>query len=181
MSHSSNYGVTIEKSSDQQYLKIYDKNKIQSGRRLLDRISPSALSVDVTNICNLKCKHCFWSSYQAELPQKTDMTILTKVKNILNTLPSITNITWFGGEPLLNSTTKSIVKEGLKLRKNNLVITNACHEIPEWHREHSVHFAVSLDGTEKTHDFIRRLQDDFRTNEIDENSLNEIEKTLDVA
>lgn len=25
---------------------------------------PTALSIDITNTCTLKCKHCFWDSYE---------------------------------------------------------------------------------------------------------------------
>lgn len=147
------YGIVIlDQEIWQTWVKNYDAYRIKNGRRLLDTIEPSALSIDVTNMCNLRCKHCFWDSYKDQLPP-FNPNILTSLKQILTQAPSITNITWYGGEPLLNDETRKIVKEGTKLLKNNLVITNALNPIPVM--EGNVHFAVSLDGTQKVNDSLR--------------------------
>jgi sulfatase maturation enzyme AslB (radical SAM superfamily) len=120
---------------------------------LLDDLQPSALSVDVTNVCNLRCKHCFWDSYDENLPAGTNENIIDSVKEVLQKYPTITNITWYGGEPLINPKTIALVQQGLRFKKNNLVITNGTFPIPEW-RE-NIHFAVSLDGTQGIHDSLR--------------------------
>ena len=120
---------------------------------LLDGLQPSALSVDVTNLCNLRCKHCFWDAYDEALPAGTNESILDSVKAVLKKFPSITNITWYGGEPLISKKTIALVQQGLTFKKNNLVITNGTFPIPEW-RE-NVHFGVSLDGTQAIHDTLR--------------------------
>ncbi len=117
------------------------------------KLRPSALSVDVTNICNLRCQHCFWSTHESSKTATTNKNIINLVKDILNKYPSITNITWYGGEPLINEETRKLVEEGIKLRKNNLVITNGYFPIPNWQK--NAHFAVSIDGTEKVHDRLR--------------------------
>lgn len=120
---------------------------------LLKGLCPTSLSVDVTNLCNLRCKHCFWDSYDAYLTAGTSENIIDKTKLVLDKFPSITNITWYGGEPLINNKTLALVKEGVKLKKNNLVITNGTMPIPAWYE--NVHFAVSIDGTREIHDKIR--------------------------
>jgi Fe-coproporphyrin III synthase len=120
---------------------------------VLEGLQPSALSVDVTNVCNLRCKHCFWDAYDENLPAATNGDILGSVKEALRRFPSITNITWYGGEPLISKQTIALVQEGLRFKKNNLVITNGTFPIPEW-RE-NIHFAVSLDGTQEIHDSLR--------------------------
>jgi sulfatase maturation enzyme AslB (radical SAM superfamily) len=120
---------------------------------LLEGLQPSALSVDVTNLCNLRCKHCFWDAYDEALPAGTNESILDSVKAVLKKFPSITNITWYGGEPLISKKTIALLQQGLTFKKNNLVITNGTFPIPEW-RE-NVHFAVSLDGTQEIHDSLR--------------------------
>lgn len=120
---------------------------------LLDDLQPSALSVDVTNVCNLRCKHCFWDSYDEALPAGTNEDIIDSVKEALKKYPTITNITWYGGEPLISNKTIALVQQGLTFKKNNLVITNGTFPIPEW-RE-NVHFAVSIDGTQGIHDSLR--------------------------
>jgi sulfatase maturation enzyme AslB (radical SAM superfamily) len=122
---------------------------------VLEGLQPSALSVDVTNLCNLRCKHCFWDAYDEALPAKTNESILDSVKAVLKKYPSITNITWYGGEPLISNKTIALVQQGLTFKKNNLVITNGTFPIPEW-RE-NVHFAVSLDGTQEIHDSLRGI------------------------
>jgi len=98
---------------------------------ILNRIRPSALSVDVTNACNLRCKHCFWDSYNELIQEKMNLNIIAKVQAALAKYPSITNLTWYGGEPLLNAATRRIVAEGIRLnKKNNLVISNGTFPIP---------------------------------------------------
>lgn len=128
---------------------------------ILEGIQPSALSVDVTNLCNLRCKHCFWDSYDEALPAGTNEHILDSVNAVLKKYPSITNITWYGGEPLISAKTTALVQQGLTLRKNNLVITNGTFPIPEW--RDNIHFAVSLDGTQGVHDSLRGVDTYNRT------------------
>jgi len=120
---------------------------------LLDDLQPSALSVDVTNACNLRCKHCFWDSYDEALPAGTNGDILDSVKAVLKKYPSITNITWYGGEPLISKKTVELVRQGLNLKKNNLIMTNGTFPIPAW--RDNVYFGVSLDGTQWIHDKLR--------------------------
>ena len=120
---------------------------------ILEGLQPSALSVDVTNVCNLRCKHCFWDSYDENLPAGTNGDILDSVKEVLKKYPTITNITWYGGEPLISNKTIALVQQGLTFKKNNLVMTNGTFPIPEWRS--NVHFGVSIDGTQKIHDTLR--------------------------
>jgi len=118
-------------------------------------LRPTALSVDITNKCNLRCKHCFWYIQKSSWGASTNPDILNLVKTALKKYPTITNVTWYGGEPLIDDETKKLVGEGLHLKKNNLVITNGYYPIPDWHE--NVHFAASIDGTEKIHDGLRGL------------------------
>jgi sulfatase maturation enzyme AslB (radical SAM superfamily) len=143
---------------------------------LLDGLQPSALSVDVTNLCNLRCKHCFWDAYDEALPAGTNESILDSVKAVLKKFPSITNITWYGGEPLISKKTIALVQQGLTFKKNNLVITNGTFPIPEW-RE-NVHFAVSLDGTQEIHDSLRGVD---TYNKTKNNVLSAIAKGVPIA
>lgn len=143
---------------------------------ILEGLQPSALSVDVTNLCNLRCKHCFWDSYDEALPAGTNESILDSVKTVLKKYPSITNITWYGGEPLINNKTIALVQQGLTLKKNNLIMTNGTFSIPEWRR--NVHFGVSIDGTQAIHDTLRGVN---AYNRSKENILAAIEKGVSVG
>ncbi len=138
-------------------------------------LKPSALSIDVTNACNLKCKHCFWDSY--EHASCMNPNLLNHIKETLDAFPSITNITWYGGEPLLNEKTVSILWEGMKFhQKNNLVITNGTNFIPDFGE--NIHVGLSLDG-------IKSINDDIRGQGVYEkakaNALNAIRRGTPMA
>jgi sulfatase maturation enzyme AslB (radical SAM superfamily) len=143
---------------------------------LLNDLQPSALSVDVTNVCNLRCKHCFWDSYDEILPAGTNESVLDSVKEVLKKYPTITNITWYGGEPLISKRTIALVQQGLRFKKNNLVITNGTFPLPEW-RE-NIHFAVSLDGTQRIHDSLRGV---YTYNKTKKNVLSALTKGIPLA
>jgi MoaA/NifB/PqqE/SkfB family radical SAM enzyme len=120
----------------------------------LEMLKPSSLAVDVTNMCNLHCKHCFWVRDKHLYPTERQ-DVLETVKKLLKKFPSITNILWYGGEPLLNETTKNILVEGFKLlKRNNVVITNGTIPLPAY-KENGVKYGISIDGTEELHDQMR--------------------------
>lgn len=120
----------------------------------LEKLKPSSLAVDVTNMCNLRCKHCFWVRDKDLYPTET-RDVLATVRKLLKRYPSITNILWYGGEPLLNDTTRNILVEGFKLlKRNNVVITNGTIPLPHY-KENGVKYGISIDGTEELHDEMR--------------------------
>ncbi|MCD4814524.1 radical SAM protein [bacterium] len=156
---------------------LQPKTKSQTVTEPKVDLRPSALSVDVVNICNLHCKHCFWDSYDDVIPNKINLNILESVKKALIKFPSITNITWYGGEPLVNEASRKIVQNGIGLnKKNNLVVTNGILPLPEW--RNNTHFAVSIDGTQKEHDFIRG-KGNYEKSKI--NILKALSKNIPVA
>lgn len=107
-------------------------------------------SIDVTSKCNLRCKHCYFYSYeQTEKKELTDDEWLTKIRQMQSGRHPFYNCTWVGGEPLLR---KSLIEKGIKLFKSNKVVTNGTIPLPVWN---DVSFHISVDGTEKYHDEIR--------------------------
>lgn len=134
---------------------------------VLEGLRPSALSVDVTNRCNLRCAHCFWANYNSELPPRANSEILEHVRRTIARFPSITNILWYGGEPLVDAETTRVVAEGSTLSRNNLLITNGTFPIPDLGGR--VSLAVSLDGCAPAHDRIRGagVYEKARTNVLD--------------
>ncbi len=120
----------------------------------LEKLRPSSLAVDVTNMCNLHCKHCFWVRDKHLYPTET-RDVMETVRTLLKKFPTITNILWYGGEPLLNNTTRNILVEGFKLlKRNNVVITNGTIPLPNY-KENGVKYGISIDGTEELHDEMR--------------------------
>lgn len=108
----------------------------------------SFISVDVTNKCNLRCKHCYF--FQSEHPR--ELTIdewKERLKALKKQYPFLYSATWVGGEPLLR---KDVIEQNMHLFTHNLVVTNGSIEFPEWKK---VYFHVSIDGDERSHDETR--------------------------
>jgi len=78
---------------------------------ILNGIKPTAMSVDLTNECNLKCLHCFWDSNN-KYPYKTiDSDIVDYVKKALKRFSTISNILY---NSLISS--KEIINSLINLR-----------------------------------------------------------------
>jgi Fe-coproporphyrin III synthase len=118
---------------------------------LLGTKFPISVSIDVTNKCNLRCKHCYFFQ-QNHKKELSDKDLLRKIKQIKKKYPSIIHASWIGGEPLLR---KDIVEKGLKLFPFNMVVTNGSMELPKWK---NCVFNVSVDGTKKYYEQVRGLK-----------------------
>lgn len=108
------------------------------------------VSIDITNKCNLRCKHCYFfkQDFSKELKEDDWLEILLEMKR-KKTIPFL-QCTWVGGEPLLR---KDLINKGRKLFKYNSIVTNGSIRIPNW--KPNVNFYVSIDGDEEHHDLIR--------------------------
>lgn len=111
---------------------------------------PTSFSVDVTNKCNLRCKHCyFWQQeHPAELGEEE---LLIRINEIKSKYPSIMHASWVGGEPLLR---KGVVEKGMKLFPFNMVVTNGSLELPKWK---NCVFNISVDGTREVYKKVRGI------------------------
>lgn len=92
--------------------------------------------ISTTRNCNYKCKYCFESEKNnlVDMDEKTQQQTIEFIKKSLknNTNCKNLNITWFGGEPLLNkqciiSISKELIKycENNKIKYSASIITNA--------------------------------------------------------
>jgi organic radical activating enzyme len=107
-------------------------------------------SVDVNNVCNLHCSHCYWWLNRKE---EDDLTI-EEWRNIINNKFKKQNIfvvTLVGGEPLLRPDLIKLFCD--EMPKRVCVVTNGT--IPLKRFENLYFYWISLDGTEKVHDSIR--------------------------
>jgi len=109
---------------------------------------PMGISIDVTNKCNLRCKHCYFFK-QNHTKELSETKLLEKLKEIKKENPSIIHASWVGGEPLLR---KRILEEGTKLFLINMIVTNGTLELPKLK---NCNFYVSVDGTKKYYEKIR--------------------------
>jgi Fe-coproporphyrin III synthase len=103
---------------------------------------PKSLSIDVTNRCQMNCRHCYFMAqkHSAELPAEA---LLARIRDLKKKYPSIIHGTWVGGEPLLR---KNVVYQGIKLFPFNFIVTNGLIELPNWK---NCSFTVSVDGTKE--------------------------------
>ncbi len=107
--------------------------------------------VNVTNVCNLECRHCF--VFRAENPnlardKMDDATMLHQLR-VLRDRHGIESMLFMGGEPMIR---KGLVMEGIKLFKHSSIVTNGTYGIP---CAPGALVTVSLDGPERINDPIR--------------------------
>ncbi len=112
-------------------------------------------SVDVTNRCNLRCKHCYF--YEQDVPaESTDEEWLARFEEMGKGWNRTRSVTWIGGEPLLR---KHLIEAGKKYFDHNLIVTNGLIPLPDWK---DVHFHVSIDGDEEAHERQRNQKGIYR-------------------
>ncbi|MHA1754336.1 MAG: radical SAM protein [Candidatus Odinarchaeia archaeon] len=106
-------------------------------------------SADITNSCNLKCKHCYWwlnNNPHRELTADEWRNIVRKefVEK------GVSAISLTGGEPLLRPDVIEAILDEVKWR-NVSIVTNGTLPLIDF----GVGYFVSIDGTENIHNMIR--------------------------
>ena len=111
---------------------------------------PTAL-VNVTNVCNLSCSHCFVfrDDNPADARDKMDDATMLRQIEILRDKHNIKSMLFMGGEPMIR---KDLVMEAAKLFEIPAIVTNATYGIPKLP---GGLVTVSLDGPEHMNDPIR--------------------------
>ena len=133
--------------------KLYDLARFD----LFGRPKNNFGSVDITNRCNLKCRHCYFmeQGYNCEL---SDEEWLDHFRRLRDQGFPFYQCSWVGGEPLLR---KDLIERLMRLFKSNVIATNGTIPLPAWP---DVNFYVSVDGTESYYkkmrgkDFYQRIK-----------------------
>ncbi|MEE9487319.1 MAG: radical SAM protein [Candidatus Brocadiales bacterium] len=126
--------------------KVYDLARFD----ILGKPKGAIGSIDVTNRCNLRCRHCYFYAHDYESePELTDDQWIEKFEGLKKEGFPFYQCSWIGGEPLLR---KSLIEKGMRYFRSNLVTTNGTIELPDWH---DVNFYVSIDGPREMHDSMR--------------------------
>jgi radical SAM protein with 4Fe4S-binding SPASM domain len=118
---------------------------------------PFTLGWELTLTCNLRCKHCGSNAGQ---PRKNELTTDEAIQ-LCDQLPSllVQEVDFTGGEPLLRSDWPEIALRLKKLNISTGVVTNGVtldqKTVSKLKETGISHIAVSVDGLESTHDFIR--------------------------
>jgi len=111
---------------------------------------PAAM-VNITNRCNLRCRHCF--VFREENPndphdEMDTQTMLGKLEE-LQKRHGIHTMLWMGGEPLLRP---DVLREGVKLFARNHITTNGPLDLIDLPR--SI-YVISIDGPPELNDAVR--------------------------
>lgn len=121
------------------------------------------VDLHVTNRCNLKCKHCVYTSGEWKMP---DMTLDT-VKKLIPSFKKlgVKEVHITGGEPLVNREFFDIAKclhengFGTRVQTNGILITP---EIAKKLKESGIEYVlISIDGLEKKHNSFRNNDKSF--------------------
>ncbi len=112
------------------------------------------ITIDVTSRCNLRCKHCRVNEIDNEMSIDQIDYIFNKLKDFKPRGVFIS-----GGEPLMRKDIVEIVKYSKKLAPVTILNTNSLLLTEDLLKElidaELDYIQVSIDGTQKTHDYIR--------------------------
>lgn len=126
---------------------------------------PLGISVDLTNRCNLRCKHCYFLK-QNQSTELGDEESLLRIQELKKNYPSVIHAAWLGGEPLLR---KELLVQCVRLFPINMIVTNGTIELPVI--KNGV-FNVSVDGTRRYYESVRgtgvydKVKDNANRNDI---------------
>lgn len=112
---------------------------------------PSAM-LNVTNRCNLRCKHCFvYSEGNPNHPddQIGDDELLAELERVRDR-HHLHTMLWMGGEPMIRW---RLLERGVPLFRRNVITTNGTIPLKDFGAE--LTYVVSLDGPEDLNDELR--------------------------
>lgn len=116
---------------------------------------PITMSLNITNKCNLKCKHCYEDTFNGrDMSYDMAMSIALQAREL-----GIFVVVLTGGEPTLNPNWKNIARifseNGLRVILNTNAINLTMQDILSLQSYGIQHVHLSVDGNEKIHNSIR--------------------------
>ncbi len=129
--------------------------------------SGAELSMNVNDICNLQCRHCYYAStHDKQLEQKMGVLSSEEWMQLIDSSLSagFRHFSIIGKEPLLSPKQTKVIFSKLESRKKEFpeikyeLITNGIlvEEKIDWLRELDFYFfSISFDGAREQHDMIR--------------------------
>lgn len=119
----------------------------ENGPEIRREDNSKSLNIYLTQSCNLRCKHCFMHSgtkLEKELNRDQWINVLDEFKSLGGT-----NVTFTGGEPLMNHSFEDIVKHASRIGLKVTVLTNGIlwtDDIIDRLYGHIDQIQISLDG-----------------------------------
>lgn len=118
--------------------------------------------IEITNVCDKSCKHCFNSKFNNVNPSELSVCSLRRLLSFLKTI-GIKKLKIVGGEPTLHSDFVKIIdvleqsELPFILYTDNANITNLISNLKK--SKFLKHIRISIDGNQSIHDYIRRNGD----------------------
>lgn len=120
---------------------------------------PQAVTMLLTNDCNLACSYCFESNKGKDyMPKEMALDILKATYNPVDPMAGIFTLNMFGGEPLMNweafkAVCDYVLENNLKIRITATTnLTLLTDEMIDYIDELSIPILVSVDGIKEVHD-----------------------------
>jgi MoaA/NifB/PqqE/SkfB family radical SAM enzyme len=120
--------------------------------KYLNKRIPVFGSADITNFCNLRCRHCYWwLNRKPHNELSSDEWRVVVRENFVKR--DVMSISLTGGEPLLRPDVIEAIIGELKWRYVT-VVTNGTLPLVDF----GVGYFISIDGTEEVHNTIRGMK-----------------------
>ncbi len=119
------------------------------------KIPLQTIQLEITNKCNLRCKHCYLGEYEENIDYIMVESLISQAKDM-----GVVNFDITGGEPLLYPEIEKILSKILEMGMKIVVFTNAVR-LPQKvklliDKYYGIQFKISLDGWDaESHDYIR--------------------------
>ncbi|SHH66210.1 uncharacterized protein SAMN02745135_01570 [Caloranaerobacter azorensis DSM 13643] len=178
-------GINNDKVNDKEYKEIFDTffnnrtSYIKHNKRLKEL---DYIKIHVSNTCNLACKYCYANqgNYGSQDKIMTRTTAKRISDIIISKFSNISNITFFGGEPLLGiDAIEEICKN---LSEKNIaynIITNLTlidDKVIEVLNKYNIKITVSVDGPKEINDFNRVFKNGKGTYDVIAKNINILQR-----
>jgi len=130
-----------------------------------DYWTPDAFSIELTELCPLKCKHCYIGAGLSKGVSLSDELIDKLIAEVALMHPEIIQLT--GGEPFLHPNFWEILDRTLALNAVVHIFTSGVVSSPEaldrlsQYTDKNVSFQISIDGLQEYHDMFRGVPGSF--------------------
>lgn len=172
-------GIIVSKEIDEN-LKLFENTYAT--------LNPNYLSITInpTERCNFRCKYCYETYNKPEISKEVKKDIVKYVNKNIHKYSEL-QVSWFGGEPLLAiesvkelSVSFMQICKFFKRKYSASMTTNAyllnVDSFIELLNCGIKGFQITIDGTEKTHNYHRPLSNGAPTYKTIVNNLSEIKK-----
>lgn len=119
--------------------------------KLLKQKTPIFAICDINNVCNLKCKHCYWWLNRNEKNQELTSEQWRDIIRNEFKRQHILQVNIVGGEPMLRRDIIEIFNE--EMPGKFTILTNGTYPLIPY--DGLIAYWISIDGMEKIHDEIR--------------------------